>query len=252
MHRRGFTFRGIFISLFVGCLLAQAGLGFAHAQIGDVLEPVLLPDVEGQPHPFIGEAEVNVFILFHPQKPHSKNSLRKISEVIKRWSDHSVEWTAILSDRFPANETRDFFEEADLEARILIDRNDDLFGSLGVALYPVIGIADKNHVLRHYLPFRKVNYPAIIDAAIREVLGEIDKTAFEKVLNNPESSEDHASLRKKGAQLGLANELIERGRLQEARAQVLTHLENWPDDPKAVKILSSIDELLSDQNQSPE
>jgi hypothetical protein len=91
-------------------------------------------------------------------------------------------------------ETEAFFEEADIEIRILIDRNDDLYGSLGVALYPVIGITDKDHVLRHYLPFRKVNYPAIIEAAIREVLGQIDRAEFERVLSHPESDEDKTTL----------------------------------------------------------
>lgn len=242
----------MFITLFIGCLISQAGLGFAHAQVGDVIEPVLLPDVEGELHPFIGEADVNVFILFNPQKPHSRNSLRKISDVIKKWSDHSVEWTAILSDRFPASETMDFFEEAEFESRILIDRQDDLYGSLGVALYPVIGITDKNHVLRHYLPFRKVNYASVLDAAIREVLGQIDRAAFDKVLNHPESEVDKTRLRKKGARLGLARELITRGCLDEAKEMVLLHLEEWPEDPPALEILSSIEDVMDAQNQSPQ
>ena len=247
--RYRFTPRGIFVSLAVGCLLTQVGLGFAHAQVGDFIEPTPLLDTEGVEHPFIGEAEVNVFIIFRPDKKHSRLTLISISEVCKRWSNESVTWTAILSDRFLLSSAEEVFEEADLDIKILIDEDDELLGHLGVALYPVIGITDKNHVLRHYLPFRKVNFPAILDAAIKEVLGQIDRTAFEEIVQNPSPNEYKPSLRRKGARLGLARRLIDKDRLVEARSNVLKHLEEWPEDARAKTALESVDALIAHQEE---
>ena len=71
---------------------------------------------------------------------------------------------------------------------VLIDKGDALYGRLGVALHPVIGVTDKDHKLLAYQPFAKVNYGAVIRARILHALKHITDEQLEQVINPPEAT----------------------------------------------------------------
>jgi hypothetical protein len=236
----------VLASCAIGLVSTQFCLGFAHAQPGDLVDPVPLPDPEGNMHPFIGESQANLFIFFNPEKKHSRLVLEELSELKKKLAGEPVSWTAILSDRFSVEDTTVILHELGLDILLLIDEGDELFGKLGVALYPVIGITDANHVLRHYLHFRKVNFPAIIEGALQEVLGNLSEEQFQRILRPAEGADLNKGDMKKGARLGLARRLIQAGKLDKAEAHVRVHLADWPGDEPAIELLQTVLDLKKD------
>ena len=67
-----------------GGILAWAFLwptawGFAHAEIGSLIEDREMPTLDGRKHPLLTDATVNVFIFFKPGQEHSRAVLQQMS-----------------------------------------------------------------------------------------------------------------------------------------------------------------------------
>lgn len=170
----------------LGFLWAFAAWAFANAKLGDVIEDMEMPALTGDKLHLLGNATANVFIFFKPGQEHSNATLKQIAVCEKELAGKSVRWVAIVSDRFSKAEIEAEVKETGIAMPVLIDVGDALYGKLGVALTPVVGITDSNHVLTAYQPFAKVNYAEVIRARIRRVLGEINDQEMEQVLNPPE------------------------------------------------------------------
>ena len=164
---------------------ACAAWAFAHAKIGDVVEDVELPTLTGDKAHLLGNATANVFIFFKPGQEHSNATLKQIAACEKELAGKSVRWVAIVSDRFPKADVEAEVRESGIAMPVLIDVGDALYGKLGVALTPVVGITDKDHRLAAYQPFAKVNYAEVIRARVRRLLGEIDDEGVALALNPP-------------------------------------------------------------------
>jgi len=180
-RRNGLTL-GVGILVF---LWTFAGWGFAHARLGEGIENLEMPTLSGERAHLLGQAKANVFLFFKPGQEHSNATLKQIAACQKELGDKSVRWVGVVSDRFPKAEIEAAVQEAAITMPILIDVGDALYGKLGLALTPVVGITDSNHLLSAYLPFTQVNYAEIIKTQIRYVLGEIDAQQMKGILDPP-------------------------------------------------------------------
>ena len=161
---------------------ALAAWAFAHAKLGDVIEDMELPTLSGGKLHLLGNSNANVFIFFKPGQEHSNATLKQIAACEQEFNGKSVRWVAIVSDRFTRAEVEAEVKDVGIAMPVLIDVGDGLYGKLGVALTPVIGMTDKEGKLAAYEPFLKVNYGEVIRARIRRLLGEIDDEQLAQVL----------------------------------------------------------------------
>lgn len=165
-------------------LLAPAARGAFHrANVGDILENPDLPALAGGTQPLLGKTAVNVFVFFKPGQEHSRTTLTQLAACARDFAGKSVRWVAVVSDRFKPPEIAAEVKETGLAMPVLIDRGDQLYGRLGVALCPSIGITDRQHKLVADLPFTKVNYAVIIRAYVRHGLKEISDAQLQSILN---------------------------------------------------------------------
>ena len=209
-------------------------LGFAHAKVGDIITNVRLPALAGEPRYFLSETNVSVFIFFSPGKAHSRAALKQIAELRERMRDRPVSWVAIVSDRVPTETVREEIRLTGLNFPVLVDEGDALFGRLGVALYPVVGITDAQRRLRYYLPFHKVNYQALIEAAVRQALGEISAAEFERVCHPSAPSLTRSDRWRSHTRLNLARRLLAIGKTDSALKLIEKCLQQEPDDPEVL------------------
>ena len=161
------------------------GAAFHRAAIGDVIENAELPALSGGKQPLLADANVNVFIFFKPGQEHSRTTLTQLVELEQEFADKSVHWVAVASDRFNPAMIEAEVNAIGLNMPVLIDTGDELYGRLGVALSPNIGITDKEHKLVADLPFTKVNYATMIRGFIQHQLKEISDAELQAILNPP-------------------------------------------------------------------
>jgi len=164
---------------------ALAAFAFANAPLGSVIENPEMPTLEGGKHHLLGDANISVFVFIKPGLDHSHTALVQIVECEKEMAGKAVHWSAVVSDRIPKDQVEQEVKATGLAMPVLIDRDDVLYGKLGVILHPVIGITDQDHKLLAYEPFKKVNYGAVIRARIRHALKEITDEELDKTLKPP-------------------------------------------------------------------
>jgi tetratricopeptide (TPR) repeat protein len=165
-----------------GLLWAVTVLAFANAKLGDAIENAEMPMLGGGQHHLLGDSNVNVFIFIKPGLAHSRTALTQIAKCEKEMAGKSVHWSAVVSDRIAKADIEQEVKETGITMPVLIDTGDALYGKLGVALHPVIGITDKDHKLAAYEPFTKVNYAEVVWARIRHALKEITDQELEQAL----------------------------------------------------------------------
>ncbi len=230
-------------ALLAAALLAALGFGplgaFSHAAVGDKVESRELPALGGGQAPFMGDARANVFFFVRPDQEHSRQVLSGLAGLVEELAGRSVHWTLIVSDRFSEDETRAAMASAGLDLPVLIDEGDALYGELGAALHPVLGIADEGHVLVAYQAFRKIHFMELLRARIRHQLGEISDAELAAVVDPPKA--DLAG-RDDGAErhLRLARMLRKAGQADKALASVAKSLELDPQQAAAHALAGSI------------
>ncbi len=208
------------LAISVAVALGFAPLGaFSHAAVGDRIENRELPVLGGGEQSFLGDARANVFFFIRPDQDHSREVLAGLAGLVEELADRSVTWTAIVSDRFSEDQMRAVMAEAGLGFPVLIDRGDVLYGELGAALHPVLGIVGPDGVLVAYQAFRKIHFMELLRARVRHQLGEVTAEELARVENPPKTEiagRDDGAVR----HLRLARMLLKAGQADKALASV--------------------------------
>jgi tetratricopeptide (TPR) repeat protein len=229
--------------------MAVLGFGFANAQVGSIVENAELATVNGGKEPLLGDATANVFIFFNPGQENSQQALSKLSAVQQEMTGRSVRWVGVISGR----DTTTDLASLNLTMPVLVDVGDALFGRLGVALRPVVGIADRDHRLVAYQPFTKVNYADVVRAQVRHLLKEISDQELAEAIAPPVTTEtggEAASIAHR--RLRLAEKLFEAKKYPEALASVRKTLEKDPGQSAAQALLGRILFAQGDKAQALE
>jgi tetratricopeptide (TPR) repeat protein len=168
---------------FAGAACPLAGRAFSNVAVGDLLENPTLPTLEGKPLPLLsGQAAASVFVFFRPGHDRSREALVQLGRIQKELAGRPVRFVLVVSGSWPPAEVRAAVDGTGLEAPVLVDRGDALYGRLGVALHPVLGIADRSRRLAAYEHYRRINFGEIVLARLRLLLGDIGDAEVARVL----------------------------------------------------------------------
>ncbi len=230
--------RAFIAALLLVCASATA-VGFHNVEVGGVLPERTLPGLEGGKHPYLAKTKVTVFSFVTPANRNCQNALEHLARLEKEFADRPVAWTAIVSSTVPAEEMRAEVKRVGLTARVLKDEGDALYGELGTALTPVVGVVDEKHVLVAYLPFKKLMYEDNIRAWVRFVLGELNEEQL-KVALAPPAVSDGGEDKVANRYFKLAEKQLKAGEAEKALATVKKSLEHGPDLPNANALLGAI------------
>lgn len=205
------------ISVLVAAVAAALSLvpaaAFSNAEIGSKIERRELGVFGGGTRSYLGDADANVFIFFRPGQEHSRELASSLGGLIRETEGRSVDWVAIVSGSFSAEEIGAFVDETGLTMPVLIDEGDALYGELGARLHPVLGIADADATLVAYQHFTKVNMVAALRGRILHQLGEISDEELARI-ERPERTAPGNG--KAESNLKLARKLLEAGKADKA------------------------------------
>lgn len=212
-------------ALALGCwALAGAAWGFSNYAVGEVMpEASLAPLQGGSPQPWLGKEKVTVFFFFTPGSPNSQRALKELAALGEELAGKPVAFVGLVSSNAAA-EAPAAVAEARLAARVLVDQADGLYGKLGTALTPVVGVTDEKHKLLAYLPFNRLQYRDTIRGWVRFGLGELNAEQLQAVLAPPPAVESGKEL-VAGRYLKLAERQLVSGNLEGAVTSAQKSLE---------------------------
>jgi tetratricopeptide (TPR) repeat protein len=230
----------------LACLLSAVLLAtpsawaFSNVATGEALPEKSLPRLTGaEKQPYLTKAKVSVFFFVSPGTKHGQHALKGIAELVQELKDKPVSWTALVSGGVAQADIERAVQDAGFTGAVLRDDGDALYGALGTALTPVVGVADDKHRLLAYLPFTKLGYQDAIRAWVRFALGELTEQQLQDVLKPPPLPE-HASNEAAGRYVKMAQRQQEHGDLDKALASVKKALERDAELPAAHAQLASI------------
>lgn len=238
-HRRTGLVCAIVVLLTVA-LAPASQLAFSYVKDGEPLPPMELAVHGGGVADYRGGdgLEARVFAFIKGDHGRSDQVIRQLRELKESLAGRPVSFALIVSDRHGTG-WADTVAAAAGDLPVLIDAGDALYGQLGVALTPSVGIGTVDRNLHVYLPFRKVNFQSVIGAHIAYLLGDIDAAGLDAVLNPSGQAMDTA---RAGAnrKLKLGRMLFERGKLDKARQQTEEALAEFPDLAEGYDLLAEI------------
>jgi len=206
----------LFIGLFA-LLFSFHPARAAHAAIGTPVANVELPTPEGGKAGVLQPAEANVLVFFRPNQERSLEALSELAHCQKAFDGKAVRWATIVSDSVAAESAAAMLRKSGLSAPLLVDTGDALYGSLGVALHPVVVIVDKENKLAAFEPFRAVNFCTVVSAHLRYVLREITSEEMRTAIDPPKAVEGgNGQVARR--YLALAKVLLKSGKLEKALA----------------------------------
>lgn len=195
----------------LGAAWPAAGRAFSNVEVGAVLENPALPTLDGGRAELLSRAATaSLFVFFRPGQDHSLDALRDLEAIRRELAGKPVRFVAVVSGSWPAAEVREVVQAAGVAWPVLVDRDDALYGRLGVRLHPVVGIADRSLRLVAYEHFRKINFREIVLARLRVALGELREADMARVLE-PERATTGSPEAEARRHLNLARALWKRG-----------------------------------------
>ncbi|MBI5478922.1 MAG: redoxin domain-containing protein [Deltaproteobacteria bacterium] len=209
------------LPLFLAPFLALPALpaAAAHAAVGTDIPQQQLPRLGGGTGKLLGDTAASVVLFFRPDHANSRATLKDMAVCEKEFQGKPVHWVGVVSDKASKAATQQDVKEAGLRMPILVDKGDALYGTLGVALHPVVLVVDRKHKLAAFQTFSKLNFCAIVRAHVRHQLGEITKAELDAELNPaPASQRSDVALARR--HLGLARNLFRIKKYDKALAEV--------------------------------
>jgi tetratricopeptide (TPR) repeat protein len=192
------------------------GHAFVNLPLGGTLKNRQLSTLDGKRAPLLGNGKANVFVFFRPGQDHSLQTLAQLARLEKEFEAKPVRFTAVTSDSYPPAEVAATAKEAGIRMPILIDAGDALYGELGVALHPVVGIADERGKLLAYQHFLKINMLDVLRGRIQVALGEIGEAEMAKLVEPPAAAINLGNRSSAKSRFLLARALLSRGSVEKA------------------------------------
>jgi hypothetical protein len=205
-------------SLVIGATSAvpSEGHAFANLPVGGTLRNRQLPTLDGKRADLLGSAKANVFIFFRPAQDHSLQTLQQLASLEAELAGKSVRFVAVTSDSYARDEVAATAREAGIRMPILLDVGDALYGELGVALHPCVGVADAKGKLVAYQHFLKINMLDVLRGRIQVALGELSDEQMARLVEPPAAAIDLGNRSAAKSRFLLARALLARGNVEKA------------------------------------
>lgn len=196
--------------------LPAEGHAFANLPVGGTVRNRQLPSLDGKRVALLEGARATVFVFFRSGQDHSIQTLSQLAALEEELAGRPVRFVAIVSDGDPRDAVQATAREAGIRMPILVDAGDALYGELGVALHPVVGIADASGKLLAYQHFLKINMLDVVRGRIQVALGEISEEQMARLVAPPASNIGLGSRAGAKSRFLLARALLSRGNVEKA------------------------------------
>ena len=211
----------------------------AHAAIGTPVPNAEMPLLQGGKAYALKDAETNVLVFFRPGQERSLEAMREMAQCQVAFTGKPVHWSAVVSASAPAEEVAAIMRDTHFAAPVLVDEGDTLYGSLGLALHPVVILVGTDGKLAAFEPFRSVDFCPVVAARIRHALGEISDAELQAILS-PAKATQGGSAQVARRYRAFAEALLRDQKTDKALEMVRKSLEKDPELAPAHALLGRI------------
>ena len=212
----------------------------AHATVGTPVADRALATSTGDNLRLLRGETVQALVFVRGRHDRSRALIQELATCRAALGPKAVTWTLLVSDAAGAAEIAEMAVRARFDAPVLVDAGDGVYGSLGIALHPVLVLVDRERRLVAFEPYRAVNYCDIVTARVRHALGEIGeealRAALEPAVSAPVATEAQAAQRYRA----LAESLLRAGNRDKALEMARRGLEK---DPQSAKLRALVAEI---------
>jgi hypothetical protein len=213
-----------------GLLEASPATAFRHLAPGAQVPTHTLPAMGGGRAALVADRKVSVFVFVRTGQDHSESALRQLAALERELEleRKPVRFVAVVSDTEPPDDVRSLMAASGTRMPVLVDPGDAVYGELGVALHPSVGIVRRDGRLSGFQPFRKVNFLDAMRGQVRLALGEIDQAELARILDPPAAPVATEGGRAR-ARMKLARTLLAAGAVEQAIASARAGVALEPD-----------------------
>lgn len=177
----------LLVAAVIGGLVAYPTATAVHADPGTPVADREMPVLEGGKARLLQDAAASVLVFVRANQKRSLEALKELSSCRESLAGKPVRWVAIVSEADSRDGVAALVRGSALAMPVLIDEGDALYGSLGVALHPVVVIVDADRKLAAFEPFRAINYCAVVTARVRHALRELSDDDLRRALVPPKA-----------------------------------------------------------------
>lgn len=213
----------------------------AHAAVGTPIVDRELARADGQGKARVfADEKANVLVFFRPGQKHSVTALRELARCQKDLAGKSVRWVGIVADSAPSDAVATLVRDSGFAGTVLVDAGDALYGSLGLALHPVVVIAGQDRKLSAFEPFHTVDFCPAVSANVRHALREINDEELRKALAPPEPTAPLGAGQGGKRYRALAEALLKSGNTEKALESALKSVELEPGSAASHAVLGTV------------
>ncbi len=156
----------------------------AHAAAGTLIEDVELATITGGKARLLSaKARANILVFFRTGQERSYDALRMLATCEKALAGKPVHWVGLVSSSEIPAEVQDLVARTGIAMPVLVDKDDKIYGALGIRLHPMVAIADGAFRLSTIEMYRQIDYCDVVKGRIKVLLGELDAAGMEGILN---------------------------------------------------------------------
>ena len=185
--RRAVRSLPLLVAAVLGGLGGYPAATAVHADPGTPVADREMPAFEGGKARLLQDAAANVLVFVRANQKRSLDALKELSACRESLAGKPLRWVAIVSDADSRDGVAALVRGSALAMPVLVDEGDALYGSLGVALHPVVVIVGADRKLAAFQPFRAIDYCAVVTARVRHALREISDDDLQRALAPPKA-----------------------------------------------------------------
>lgn len=221
--------RAAALALLVAGAIAFDTAPAAHAAVGTPVPNTRLPTLTGGTEDLLANAPVTVLVFVRPRQERSEAALRELASCRRENVGAAAQWRAVVSSNAPPQDAAELVRESAFESPVLVDTGDSVYGSLGIALHPVVVIVGPDRTLAAFEAYRSIDYCAVVRARIRHALREISDEEMRAVLE-PAPAVDGGAAQAARRYRALAQRQLDAGNAQRALENARRAVEKAPAD----------------------
>lgn len=243
------TIKRLIFLLVVFQALACMGLAAsAHADIGTPVANLEMTTLQGSKQPLLTESGNTALFFFRPKQARSRAAMQSLVPCLSEFADKSVHLVGVVSDAEALPDVSALVHETGFTAAVLVDPGDALYGSLALAMHPVVAVIGPDHKLAAFEPYRTIDFCAVLRSRLHLLLGDISESQMQRTLS-PERASDGGQTQLARRYRAMAAMLFNSKSYDKALASVRQSLAQ---DPKLASAHMLLGQILAAQGHCAE
>ncbi|PIQ52204.1 MAG: hypothetical protein COW02_10890 [Comamonadaceae bacterium CG12_big_fil_rev_8_21_14_0_65_59_15] len=232
-------------------LPALAGVGLAasaHTDIGTPVANLEMTTLQGSKQPLLAEKGSTVLFFFRPHQERSRAAMQELGPCLSEFAGRSMHLVGVVSDSEALSDVSTLVHETGFSATVLLDPGDALYGSLALAMHPVVAVIGPDHKLTAFEPYRTIDFCAVLRSRMHLLLGDISESQMQRTLS-PERASESGQTQVARRYRAMAAMLFNSKSYDKALASVRQSLEH---DPKLASAQTLLGQILAAQGHCAE